>query len=182
MTTGLNLTRDPRKAKQVIEAGRLLKQLVTTCKRIHGPNHGSTKKTESKLQVFNARYVLVRYQNGWKFFQALRYEGDGKKCIVQGPITKPRNIETERTITVATEDILPALGTPVVCHGLESAPHINGKIGYLQSEDEETGCYEVYFEDKGLAPCSVRRKNIRVLFELPHELTCTNNLPSNLES
>ena len=129
-----------------------------------------------KIQALKVRYVKIKYQNEWKFFQALRYEEDWEKCIVTGPIataqgliTKPRNTQDEKMFTVATENIFPALGTPVVCHGLESAPHLNGKIGDLKSRDNKTDCYGIHFEDKGLESCSVKRKNIRILFELPDE-------------
>ena len=165
--SGRNLAIALYNANQTVEAERLLTNLAATSKRVHGPHHGLTQNVASDLQICKVRYVQIKYQNEWKAFQALRYKEDWKKCIVQGPIADPRNIQDEKTVTIATEDILPDLGTPIVCHGLESAPHLNGKIGDLRSHDEETDCYEVHFEDKGLAPCSVRRENIRILFELP---------------
>lgn len=71
----------------------------------------------------------------------LRYEDDGKTCIVQGPIANPRHVQDEKTFKVDSKRVNFALGTPVVCHGWNSLPHLNGKHGDLR-EDEETGCYK----------------------------------------
>ena len=109
-------------------------------------------------------------QDGMKVFQALRYEEDRKTWVVKGPITTPRNFQEEETFTAATEEFEIMSGAPVVCHWLEDYLNtLNGEIGDLGSWDEEIDCYEVHFEDKGLELCSVKRVNIRILFELPDE-------------
>ena len=168
---------------QVIEAERLLTKLVAISKRVHGPDHQLTKKAESDLQFQKVRYVDVTRNDKWERFQALRYDESGKKCILQGPITDEcsRNVQEERTLTVATEDILFADGTPVICHGLKDAmSHLNGKIGDARCFVEENNTYEVHFEDKSVQLCLLYRgatalsvfvkpENLRILFELPDE-------------
>mmetsp|Transcript_11668 Transcript_11668/g.18961 ORF Transcript_11668/g.18961 Transcript_11668/m.18961 type:complete len:93 (+) Transcript_11668:182-460(+) len=62
-----------------------------------------------------------------------------------------------------------SLGTPVVCHGLESAPHVDGEIGDLQLLDEKTCRYEVHFEDNDVKPCLVMHDSVRILFQLPED-------------
>ena len=92
---------------------------------------------------------------------------------MQGPITDEcsSNVQEERSLTVATEDIRFADGTPVTCHGLKDAmSHLNGKIGDVRSWVEKDNSYEIQFEDKSLAePCFVKHENVRFLFELPDE-------------
>ena len=168
---GIKLARALKKVRRSIEAERLLTKLAAISKRIHGLHHALTKRAETSLRFRKVRYVKARYQRKSKLFQALRYEEDGRKCVVQGPITKPRNVQAEKTLTVSVEVIHLILGTPVICHGLEedSLNHINGKIGDLRSRGNDTGQYEIHFEDEDLEPRFVKQENIRILFELPEE-------------
>ena len=167
---GIGLANDLNEASHSIEAERLLTKLSVICKRVHGPHHDVTRRAESGLQRFKVWYVKTKHLNERKRFQALRYENDGKKCILQGPIAQPRNVKEEKSFAVATKNITYCYGTPVVCRGLENPfSHLNGKIGDVRSWDDETDCYEVQFEDKNVEPCSVHHKNIRILFKLPDE-------------
>ena len=152
-----------------IEAERLLTKLSVICKRLHGPQHDITRQAESDLQRCKVRYVKIKHRQEWEWFQALRYE---EKCVVQGPVLNPRKVQEEETFTVATKDIRPDLGTPVICHGFgDSLSHLNGKIGDLRSWDEETDdlYYDIHFEEKDLEPRFVEPENIRIIFELPDE-------------
>lgn len=88
---------------------------------------------------------------------------------MQGPIADPRNAQEEETLTVDTSDLRFVLGTPVICHGLKTLTHLNGKIGDLRSWDEANECFKVHFEDKKLVPCLVKDNFLRILFELPDE-------------
>ena len=162
----MNLATTLEKAHHSIEAERLLTKLVAISKRVHGPDHNVTKEAESNLQRCKVRCVRINSRIG--VFQALRYEEDGKKCVVQGPIANPRNIQEGGTLTVDSSDVLRfALGTPVVCDGLKKATHLNGKVGDLRYWDEDNECYKVHFEGGGLE--SMRAKFLRILFELPEE-------------
>ena len=167
--SGIFLVTTLKKAFHRIEAERLLTKLVAICKRVHGPEHDITKRVDSNLQNCKVRCVKISSRIG--VFQALRYEEDGEKCVMQGPIAKPRNIQEEETLTIDnTSDVLRfPLGTPVVCNGLKKATHLNGKIGDIRSYDEDNECYKVHFEDEGLEPWSLRAKFLRVVFELHEE-------------
>lgn len=171
---GVNLGIELKDAHCGIEAERLLSKLVAVSKHDFGPDHEITREAESNLQQCKERYVVLAsdveadYPGGRKLFQALRYEKDGKKCVVKGPIIIPRNTREEETLTVNTADLRYQLGTPVICHGLveDTLYHLNGKIADLRSWDEETSCFILRFEDEDLQPCSVKPNKIRILFDL----------------
>ena len=69
-------------------------------------------------------------------FQDLRYENSGQICVVQGPITKPRNKADERIYNVEWNLVVPAKGCAVICHGLLSASHLNGELGEVGKHNE----------------------------------------------
>jgi len=154
-------------AKRGIESERMLVKLAVVARRVHGDTHVFTHDVEKTLERYKKRYVFIKGEQG-KRFQALRYVDGEDKCVVQGPITKPRNIEEEKTFTVHIDEFRPALGSLVICHGLKgSESHLNGKIGEMRSRMTGAQQYRVYFEDKNLEPCLVGPKNVRILFELP---------------
>ena len=166
---------------RTIEAERLLRKLLDMSRLTHGPDHGSTKKVCEALQSTTMRRnVVVVFPDISGLFQALRYANDGKECVVQGPIAYPRQIEKEEEYSMDSVDIIPSVGTPVVCHSLQKAAHLNGKIGEVREFDtkkKEDGrkyfdkdvdrCV-VYFEDEGLKPVRVKATNLRVVFDLPN--------------
>ena len=50
--------------------------------------------------------------------------------IIQGPICEPHNTERETKYSVDVNRIHPAIGTAVVCYGLDKEfDQLNGKIG-----------------------------------------------------
>jgi hypothetical protein len=57
----------------------------------------------------------------------------------------------------------------VICHGLLSASHLNGKLGEVRNiKKPENGLrLEVYFEKKGVKSALVKPGDIQVAFELP---------------
>ena len=111
----------------------------------------------------------MKYQKEIETFQALRYEQDGGKCVVQGPLADQRNTQSEKMFTVATDRVYLTLGTPVVCHGLETSD-LNGKFGDLRSFDAENDSYKVHFEDSNIEPQLIERKNLQILIDLPEEI------------
>lgn len=155
------------------EAERLLTKLVTTSKRAHGTNHSMTKQIEAALRFVNERIVMVKHKGRSNLFQALRYEDDGNKYVVKGPISMPgpRNVDEEETLTIESKEIIGfAPGTPVICNGLRLAPVLNNKIGYVLGWSEfgsDIVC--VRFEDKEQGTARVRVRKLRILFELPDE-------------
>mmetsp|Transcript_8328 Transcript_8328/g.15089 ORF Transcript_8328/g.15089 Transcript_8328/m.15089 type:complete len:429 (-) Transcript_8328:143-1429(-) len=151
-----------------IEAERLITKLAAIAHRVHGSDHDFTKDVEASLLRYKRRYVFIKGRLG-KHFVALRY-ADGDKCVVQGPVSRPRNIEEEKTFTVHTDELRPALGTPITCHGLEKLNHINIghlKVGDVRSREKGAQKFKVHFEDSNLEPCLVSPRNMRIVFELP---------------
>jgi hypothetical protein len=159
-------------ADHTIEAERFLTKLEQTSRRVHGHSHNITKKTLAALERVKVRQVYLSAEQG--LFQALRYENDGDKIVVQGPLPKllnERNVDEEKTLTVDSKDIIPKKGTPVVVHslGLRGTSRLNGKIGELRAFSKDDSICEVHFEEEGLEPTKVKLENVRILFDLPEK-------------
>lgn len=168
---GLNYALMLCNLKRVIEAERLLNKLAADSRRIHGPEHNCTRLANERLLQRQTRYVYILPDCGEEqVFQALRYEDEGEMCVVKGPLSRPSNEEEERIFHVESNIISPHTGTPVICHGLVSASHLNGQLG-----DVRGGRYnalgmlrlEVHFEKLSLKSALVKPENVRVAFELP---------------
>jgi len=173
---GINLAVDLKMKHHAIEAERLHSKIASVSNRVHGPDHELTQLAESRLQFCKARFVFSKTDRGLLIFQDLRYEGDGEKCIVYGPlesgvsVSNPGNVSEDQTTTFATKNTNPKVGTPVICQGLKKSNHLNGKLGEIRLWDQEkTGRYEVHFEDNRLKPCLVKPENVRIVFDLPDE-------------
>ena len=151
-----------------IEAERLVTQLATISRRVHGPDHKTTTELVELLKKCKERIITVLLEN--KPFQALRYDNDGEICVVTGPITKPRKVDDERTHRVESNLIVPGYGCAVICHGLVSASHLNGELGEVKDfkQDESGIRLEVHFEKKkGVKSALVKPENLCIVFELP---------------
>ena len=158
-------------AYHTIEALRLLEKLAGTSRRVHGPSHQLTKKVALSLKQLQGRYVCINIDIGSEMpYQALRYENDGKSCVIQGPVPsnvyEPRNVDDEKTFSVPTALICFPLGTPVMLHGLKKAAHLNGEIGDVREFCQSTDRCVVHLEDKGLKPVKVKPENLRIVFDL----------------
>ena len=175
-------------AHRGIEGERLLVKLAALSHRVHGPNHNCTIMADKGLRKIKSRYVYVMPDNvpprscdDWKDeFLALRYENDGKICVLSGPITRPRREEREKTFRVSSYLIVPNNECPIICHGLVGASHLNGKLGFVRNVRRNetvigapavTDCilFVVNFEDMSLKPKLVKPVNVRIAFELPSE-------------
>jgi hypothetical protein len=168
-----------------IVAERLLKKLIRISPQFHGRDHDTTIDFESLLKDTTTRIVGVGNQYQPVLFQALRYKCDGKECVIEGPIQNtiqcrdgkecliegpiqiPRVAGEQKTLSVDADQILPCIGTPVICDGLKNASHLNGKIGDIRSFDYDAERYAVHFEDISISPKLVKPENLHVLFELP---------------
>ena len=91
-------------------------------------------------------------------YHFLEYDGSFDRCVIEGPITYDGG-PTNKT-SLSTDDIIFALGTPVICHGLDYI--IDGELGDIRSWDSESKCYTVHWEDESLEPCEVHQSNVRV--------------------
>jgi len=118
---------------RTIEAEMLLSKLVDISLRTHGHDHRASKDAMSVLTSARERKVVFRFDDVSGGFQALRYENEGEDCVVQGPFADPRNVDEEEQFSFESTRIIPFSGTPVVCHGLQKAVHLNGKIGKMVS-------------------------------------------------
>jgi hypothetical protein len=155
-----------------LEAERLLQTLLETSRLTHGPNHETTVITAAYLRAVRVRKVILMSTD--EMFAALRYEDEGKSCVLRGPLTDPEKDNEGHIMTVASSEISlhDLLGTPVVVHGLVHQAHLNGMIGDAREVDRGNRVCTVHFEEAGLEPAEIKYDNLRILFELP---------PSSLE-
>ena len=156
-------------AHRGIEAERLSVKMAVSSRRVHGPGHSCTISLDEKVKECKSRYVIGMPDD--KPFQALRYENDGKICVITGPVKQLRQEDDERTFHVANNLIIPAKGCPVICHGLVSASHLNGELGEVRALSNNITGFRlgVHFEKTNLKPASVKPENLRISFELPRE-------------
>eukprot|EP00985_Skeletonema_marinoi_P019990 scaffold11655_cov133-Skeletonema_marinoi.AAC.5 len=98
MQVGVHLVTVLFEAYHTLEALRLLEKLVGTSRRVHGSDHRVTADTALLLKQYQVRHASIG--NGLNY-QALRYENDGKSCVIQGPVPRnifePRNVDDEKT-------------------------------------------------------------------------------------
>ena len=119
---GVNLAGCHVKSNQVVEATRLLKSLLATrSKQVHdGATYRLAQDVEAKLRRCKIRWVKVESLDGTnRRFQALRYNGDCSKLVVQRA-TKMFYVDVEK------EQF--ELGTPVICHGLIGSLRHSNKV------------------------------------------------------
>eukprot|EP00984_Skeletonema_dohrnii_P001536 scaffold486_cov148-Skeletonema_dohrnii-CCMP3373.AAC.17 len=168
MQMGVHLATALFEAYQTLEALRLLEKLACASRRVHGSDHRITADTAFLLRQYQVRRASI---GDGLSYQALRYENDGKSCVIQGPIPSniyaPRNVDDEKTVSVATAVIYFSLGSPVMLHGLKKAAHLNGEIGEVRGYCELTDRCVVHLEDKGLRPVKVKHENVRIVFDVP---------------
>lgn len=159
--------------KHEIEAERFLSKLVDTSRRVHGVKHKVTEMLSNDLQDLKVRQISLV---GGGRYQALRYESEGEKIVIQGPLPKcldidglgKRNKSKEKTLTINNKNAIPHVGTPVVVHSLRlrSRSHLNGKIGVIVAYSEDNSICEIHFEEGGIESMKISRENVRILFEL----------------
>ena len=171
MQMGINLVQAYRSASRTIECEQLAKKLATTSRQVYGPEHPFTKELKFYLTSLKRRTLGVYTENGVLEYEVLRPAEEEGKYIVKGPsLQNPRNLEEEAVLTVPVDDYFTlAPGTPVICHGLINAAHLNGKIGEAASLDHKTDRYVVRFQDKSQKSALVKPGNLRIVFDLPDE-------------
>ena len=109
----------------------------------------------------------------------LRYDNDGEVCIITGPITDndplgEKEGDEGQPFGIPSTSVSPAIGCPVICHGLVNAAHLNGKLGDVRSisfskDSDRVVRLGVHFEDMSLKPAAVKPGNLRIAFVLPSE-------------
>ena len=116
-------------AHRVIEAERLAMKLATAAFMVQITI--ASLYADELVRLCKTCYVTVMPTN--TLFQTLRYEDDGEICIVTGPIIKPRLVDDEQEYRFTNDLMFPTSGCPVICHGLVSASHLNGKLGEVRA-------------------------------------------------
>jgi hypothetical protein len=162
---GLAYVEQLQKMHHGIEAERLVMKLAADSCRVHGPKHNYTVMVNLLLEKCKKRFVM----HDKKTFEALSYEDDGQICVIKGPITERRQADKERILRVSICLIVPLTCCTVVCNGLVSSPHINGKLGDVRDGKlvGKTFRVDVHFEDAELKSAWVRPENLRIAFKLP---------------
>ena len=125
-----------------------------------GNSYNDNLYADKYVRLCKKRYVVAMPWN--KIFQALRYDDDGDICVTEG------QLDDEREDRFTNDLIFPNPGCPVVCHGLVSALHLNGKLGEVKNfVNQPAGTrLEVHFDDKSQKPVFVKPENLRIAFEL----------------
>lgn len=148
-----------------VEYERLMDELLSDSRRVHGAEHEATKHLEGVKETLVVNTVWINSA----CFEALHYDKDDK-LVVRGPLSNGRVKQKDsrmENLTVGQDEYTIGSGTPVVCKGLQKAAHLNGEIGDIRSFEKNSGRYEVHFEDESLKPALVRHQNVRIIFELP---------------
>jgi hypothetical protein len=160
---GLNYAEQLQKVHHGIEADRLVMKLAADSRRVHGPEHNCTVMANLLLEKCKKRFVY--YDE--KIFEALRCEDDGEICIVTGPVIEPVRIKDEEIMRVPSCLTVPMLGCTVVCTGLVSSPHLNGKLGDVRGGKLVGNVLrkDVHFKDAKLKSAWVKPENLRTVFE-----------------
>ena len=166
---GINNAKHLYGAHSHIEAERLMAKLTTSSRQVLGPDHDFTKTAINLLNKYKARIVAIM-PHGQRY-QALRYEADKDTYVVTGPIwdTELWRVNDGPELRASSELCILMLGCPVMCHGLKSSSHLNGKLGEAKAMSETVGRLLVHFQDKSLKPSSVMLENLRIVFDLPDE-------------
>jgi len=179
---GISYAASLRLANCSIKAERLVTKLIAISRRVYGDEHRCYKIPCKLLNQCKSRFIhkLSPKSGGNVFvfgprYKALHYVNDGTDCLVNGPIsgTSPFNEDEEgQTFRIASSQFFPAIGCPVICHGLMNASHLNGKLGDVRSvsvakDSGGTLRLGVYFEDESLKTAAVKPENLRIAFDLP---------------
>ena len=159
--TGEELYRVMRREEgRAVEALRLLTILAKRSRLTNGPDHNHTKKLELVLVPL----VGARLETSMKLFELIKYESNTEECVLVGPLMEGDDCKDTHTFNV--NDIYFSRRTVVVCHGLEDADHLKGKLGEVIYCDKESDSYTVKFEDESLPPLIVKRANVRAVLDL----------------
>jgi len=155
-----------------VEAEKLMNKLYEFAVQNHGPDHDVTNLVLSYKFDVKTRFVSVSsdvagdqqsfqalsfndYSNGdIEHFRFIRYDDSFKRCIVKDG---PDSSDDTNTFSLSTDDIIFALGTPVLCQDKDSDldgdiiligdENMIPKLGDIRSWNHETKCYTILLED-----------------------------------
>mmetsp|Transcript_9485 Transcript_9485/g.20605 ORF Transcript_9485/g.20605 Transcript_9485/m.20605 type:complete len:442 (+) Transcript_9485:381-1706(+) len=161
LQTGIAFAQDLFIAGRGLECERLLDELEAVSHRVFGPDHPLSKGVELGFERYRKRRVGVMSDVGVIEYNALSYNSERGTYNLEGGYPVHGIHEFGMEMFEMTR------GMPVICHGLQNAKHLNGKIGDVIRYDAESCHYEVRFEESSLKPASVKEANLRMLFDLP---------------
>ncbi|KAL9187140.1 hypothetical protein ACHAXT_010860 [Thalassiosira profunda] len=159
--SGIVLIMALARGENSFECERFCVKLYAISRRVHGPDHDLTGRIESSLRQSRVRRLAKVTGDGPVDYQVLQVRGNEKKYVVMS------RREGDVSEILFDDDYMIMPGTPVVCHGLKNAQHLNGKLGDVRSFDTATKRYVVRFEDKALNKASVKAVNLRIVMDLP---------------
>mmetsp|Transcript_35031 Transcript_35031/g.61523 ORF Transcript_35031/g.61523 Transcript_35031/m.61523 type:complete len:423 (-) Transcript_35031:162-1430(-) len=114
LQAGINLAQALQKSGiHGLECERLTNKLAIISRRVLGPGHDMTLQIENGLNFCRKRRVGMMTDDGVKQYQALRFDEEERKYVVNGPISDPRKSDEEEIMTVAINDIILVPGSPV---------------------------------------------------------------------
>jgi hypothetical protein len=136
---GITYVKMMQHVNQFIKAERLLTNLVSRSRLVHGPEHTCTVEAENLLIKSKVRYVAIKPENEGgvndtadkkdaETFQALRYENNDEICVVTGPIKEPRHKDDENTLHVEIQRLYPLIGCPVMVLEFEQGRHYVNRV------------------------------------------------------
>ena len=154
-----------------LDAQRILVDAFARSSRILGPSHVTTLEAKKFLDVSEQRRVMLFSEDCAEQYQVLELDEEEQTYLIKGPITvglpEQRNEDEEVTRTVSMSDVRLYTNTPVFCHGLIKAQHLNGMPGEARDYNADSCRYAVHFEDQTVEPATVRGANLRIALVLP---------------
>ena len=181
INSGMQYARALKYHHHGVKAERLLMELYKISLQNHGADHEITQRVSSMKSRYMSRIVSVASNEAGRFqsFRALSVKdyvsdsdcvvfyqlkhcdgGIRERCIVEGPLICS-NTTSNKEISLFTDDVIYALGTPIICLYSEIAA-IDQQIGDVRAWNNETKCYTVHWEDESIKPCEVHQSNVRV--------------------
>jgi hypothetical protein len=112
-------------------------------------------------------------------YEFLRYNNDDEKCVISGPINTHHqsclvcrgDCSLDPILHFSRKVVVPEVGCPVICCGLEVGTYLNGEVGDVISYQNNITKIrlEVCFEKKEFGSKMVKLENLQIATDLPGE-------------
>jgi hypothetical protein len=147
-----------------------------------------TKRVQEVLDKVLKRYVRILTDgiennifqtdgSNVNVYEFLRYDNDDKKCVISGPIHPHHqsclvcrgDSSLDPILHVSKNFVVPEVGCPVICCGLEIGTYLNGEVGDVISYQNKITEFrlEVCFENKDFGSRMVKLENVQIATDLP---------------
>jgi len=157
-----------------VRAEQLLKKMSCISERTLGVKNSLHQDIEDASNICKVRALILISASGDKQHDAptftdysrdgelhynfLSYDGSFHTLLIEGPCSSEDPDLQSNELRVHNEDVIFALGTPVISHDAVCF----GELGDIISWDDETKCYTIRWEDESLEPCQIPRDKIRI--------------------